>query len=157
MMRNIPSKAALVGFSLLFLSLSSVHAATVSMMVIESGPSKKNGAEIAALWENAMMDVFFDAGHIVSNAPALKAELPENEDFPESARTSFEDASRGGADFFIIVQLKAMEVAFRVYAIHPYRLLYTGQYTEPTNLSLKEEFSNAKKATQMIIPYLRGR
>ena len=54
--------------AIFLLSGVSVNAANVSVMVIESGVRKTVSA---AAWENGLMDVLFEAGHVVSNAQNL--------------------------------------------------------------------------------------
>jgi hypothetical protein len=58
------------------------------------------------LWENGLMDVFFDAGHIVSNAPIMRIPEKTTEKLPDPVRIEFDQARNGGADYFIMVLLE---------------------------------------------------
>jgi hypothetical protein len=52
-----------------------------------------------------MMDAFFDAGHIVSNAPAFQLGDASGA-IPREAGHDFDLARTGGAEFFVLVVLK---------------------------------------------------
>ena len=58
------------------------------------------GLVLCGLWESGLMDVFFEAGHIVSNAPALRLDRKPAEAFPEAARPELNEAIAGGGGVF---------------------------------------------------------
>jgi hypothetical protein len=95
--------------------------------------------ESSALWETCLLDVFFEAGHVVSNSPILHlsgigaADFPGRDDpggeFPRGVRPELDDAILGGADYLILVLLsypptsdprtKPEEVNLRIYSLKP--------------------------------------
>jgi len=76
----------------------------VSIYVIETGvPEEAVIYPHSELWENAFLDVFFEAGHIVTNDTTLRLyEKPSQEiiDF-----INLEEALSSGIDYVIIAQL----------------------------------------------------
>jgi hypothetical protein len=144
-----------------------VPASTVSFLVIETGLGEESPAnESSILWETALMDVFFDMGHIVSNAPVLR--LPEKpaREFPEEARVDFNEALTGGAEFFIIALLdyqgtpdgevpKPRSISLRLFRIKPYQFLFKQDYAGGVRLSAEEEFAGAKNAARAITSHLK--
>jgi hypothetical protein len=158
----------LFGAALLLGALGApLSAANLSFLVVETG-SGGGGSPVAApaglappfesssLWETSLFDVFFEAGHIVSNFPILPmrdssgADFPGREaphkEFPRELGPDLRDAAAGGADFFILVLLdypaeavertaKPGQVSLRVYSAAPasrgrgaqgYRFVYEG-------------------------------
>ncbi|MDR2048038.1 MAG: hypothetical protein LBP69_01140 [Treponema sp.] len=90
-----------------FFSLGALSAATVSFLVVETGLAEESvRPQSSLLWENGLMDVFFDAGHIVSNAPIMRIPEKTAEKLPGPARIEFDEAKNGGADYFIVVLLE---------------------------------------------------
>ncbi len=131
----------------------SVPAATVSVQVVESGlPTDATVPEASSAWEAGLLDVCFDAGHIVSNAPILR--VPENWS-PDDATLAA--AREGGADFLILALLEydpalaghtsadgsavrrsPLRVICRLLAVHPRR-----QIAEKTLADLEASSSGA--------------
>jgi hypothetical protein len=156
------------GFLCLSLLLSvPLSAATVSFLVIETGLWEGEGRnEFSTLWETSLMDVFFESGHIVSNAPIMRLPVNPEGEFPEEARGDLEEAKKGGMEFFILalldyagssgtgVQRPPRIVSLRLFRVDPYGLLFEQRYTGAVTASANEEFLNAKKAAQTIIPHL---
>jgi hypothetical protein len=112
-------------------------AATVSIMVIETGGTRTKVSRTATIWEAGMMSVLFEAGHIVSNAPAVRIPNADERALPTEARREFEEAANGGADYFIMIllfykdgfeTLDPEEVSLRLYKIRPYGILYSEKY-----------------------------
>jgi hypothetical protein len=114
------------------------------------------------------MDVFFDEGHIVSNAPMMRLpEKPEGE-FPREAVEDLQDAREGGADFFVLAlldyagspaagnQRPPRTVSLRLFKINPYQFLFEQLFFGTVSASAKDDFLNAKKAVQSIIPRIHG-
>jgi hypothetical protein len=97
--------------AMVFFAFGTLPAATVSFLVVETGLAEESRRpQSSLLWENGMMDAFFDAGHIVSNAPIMR--IPElsgektTEKLPDPIRTELDQARNGGADYFIVVLLE---------------------------------------------------
>ena len=84
-----------------------VSASMISFLVLETGlPPEANIVGYADVWEDGIMGAFFDEGHIVSNYPAMRAENYPEELIPLEARGDYEEAFRGGAEFFVLVLLE---------------------------------------------------
>jgi hypothetical protein len=154
--------------SAIFLSLLPVTqsgAATVSIMIVETGRDTQADGGASGIWEGGMMDVFFDSGHIVSNAPALRTLPDYDEALEDEVRRSLEEASRNGADYFVVARLdyssaeakgtqKPERVSLKLYKIQPYAVLYDKNLD--ADFLTYETLSNAKKAAMILAPYLRG-
>jgi hypothetical protein len=116
-----------------------LFSATLNFLVVETGPSGESPSvsESSALWEACLLDVFFEAGHIVSNYPILRlaglsaADFPGTDSpakgFPREIRQELEAAALGGVDYLVLVLLgyprgaagpkaKPEEVNMRIYS-----------------------------------------
>jgi hypothetical protein len=130
--------------------------ATLNFLVVETGslgesspgesavgegplPVSSAPFESSALWETCLLDVFFEAGHVVSNSPILRlsgigaADFPGKDnpggEFPREVRPELEDAILGGADYLVLVLLsyppgsdpraKPEAVNLRIYSLKP--------------------------------------
>jgi hypothetical protein len=167
---TISIRFLLVFFSFFIVKVNVIPAATVSVLVIEIGSTGNTG--IAGLWETGIMDVLFDMGHIVSNAPVLRVPQLDEGEMPAEARHGFEEADINGVDYFIIAELsypkiektgiektrieRPYQVELKLYKTNPYSILYNKKYAAAPDTPLSEEISNAKDAARMLVPYLRG-
>jgi hypothetical protein len=162
----------------LFLGLVCVlrlEAATVSFMVIETGlPEDWGASRHAGLWESGLLDVFFEAGHIVSNAPVLRLPQKPAAQFPEEARTDLAEALEGGAEYIILALLdyetpaagsasnpppvgKPRNISLRVFRARPYTLLYERQFADTNSVTLKDEYDGVKSAARTLVPHINNR
>jgi hypothetical protein len=92
---------------MIFLALGTLPAATVSFLVVETGLAEGSvRPQSSLLWENGLMDAFFDAGYIVSNAPIMRIPEKTTEKLPGPVRIELDEARNGGADYFIVVLLE---------------------------------------------------
>jgi len=98
---GIKTTAAVVAIGMVALSVPA-RAATFTVQVVESGLSAEYAVlEASSAWEAGLMDALFDAGHIVSNAPVLRAEADwvlGDEDMNL--------AREGGADYLLLARLE---------------------------------------------------
>jgi hypothetical protein len=141
----------------------SLQAATVSVLIVETGlPPGTEHSPSASIWESGIMDAFFDAGHIVSNAPILQIpDMPDSE-LPPEARRDFDEARLGGADFFVMVLLSypkdslehPKEVSIRLFSISSGKMIYQSSLTVRVWENPEEEFRDAKRNGGRIIPQL---
>jgi len=149
--------------------LMPLTAATVSVLVIQTGlPSETGLNPSASVWESGVMDAFFDAGYIVSNAPILQLDKASGSQLPLEARQEFEEARLGGADFFVVVHLDypaSVEVPGQEQNKSVFIAVFsvsTGELLHETSMSTRswgnpnEEFLIAKQNTGNIILRLRG-
>ena len=155
---------------LVFLGFMSLNAATVSVLVVESGLPPGNGCTSSAeVWESGFMDTFFDAGHIVSNAPCFQigsildsnADIAASRVLPREVNGDFDQARIGGADFFVLVILNYTEsmehpkdVIIRVFSVSTGDLLHETKGTVKAWINTDEEFLDVKRQAGRIVPHL---
>ncbi|GHV56243.1 hypothetical protein AGMMS49579_20580 [Spirochaetia bacterium] len=154
-------------FFLILMTLP-LHGATISFLVIETGlweDAKAN--EYSSLWENSLMEVFFEEGHIVSNSPVLRLAEKSDKEFPDEATGEFSGAVEGGVDYFILAMLdfpataggkirKPGDISLRLYKTRPYEFLYEERYAGRNNNNMNDEFVRVKQTVRRLLPYLKG-
>jgi hypothetical protein len=137
----------------------------VTFMVLETGLKGNQTNDPASIWESGLMDVFFEGGHIVSNARALQLDGPLSEQpvdaFPGEARQDLEEAVNGGSDFFVLVILEHTntggQISCRLWRLHPYQFMFERHYTTRTNMSSVEERADIKNTARTIMSHLKDR
>ena len=151
---------------LCFLGSLSLGAATVSVLVVETGLPPGDGCTPSAeIWESGMMDVFFDAGHIVSNAPChqLGVDIPKiSGKLPSELSGDFDQAKLGGADFFVLILLNypggslegPKDVYIRVFKVSSGVLLYEASEKAQVWENFDEEFLDVREKAEKVIPEL---
>jgi hypothetical protein len=177
-MKCLFPKGFLLVFALAFFPVFPVLAENVSVMVIESGAGAVAGAGNADFWENGMMEVLFDAGHIVSNARSMRiARFPDDE-FPNEALRDFQEAAEGGAEYFVLALLEygnsetdayvqPESISLRIYKINPYAFLFEKKLVgkpslaktgakKPEKIVAREtdDLWNVKNAAEAVISYI---
>jgi hypothetical protein len=88
--------------------LSPVFCANVSVLVVETGLRDGRPAfysEATSLWETGLMDVFFEEGHIVTNAQAIALEKKPGKEFEDEIQSYVIDAGDAGMDYFVLAYL----------------------------------------------------
>jgi hypothetical protein len=157
-------------FLILFIAAAAMipaGAATISIMIIETGMTDESAKRTADIWESGMMDAFFDEGHIVCNTPAIQIPNLDDEELPKEARRNFEDADINGVDYFVIAQLNYSQngssvitgpdkVSLKLYRVSPYSILYKTSFPANSGIPASEEFSGAKNAARMLLTYIKG-
>jgi len=145
-------------FTLLFCAfiLPPLFGATVSCLVIETGPSGGPKSQYSAMWENNMMDVFFDTGHIVSNARMIRLERKPAENFPGEAEKEYQEARASGMDYFLIAIIDQNQtVSLRLFNTNSRQLIKEQVYAYNKPNSAREENENIKKAIGLIASQIR--
>jgi hypothetical protein len=142
-------------------------ASMVSFLIIETGLKPETSAgEYSTLWEDGLMGVFFDSGHIVSNGAVLRLEKRPVKDFPDEAQADFLEASQGGAEYLVIALLeykdyngnyKPSDVSLRVFAVTSRNLVYQQEFPAGIGADLREEYTRAQEAARAIITHLKDR
>jgi hypothetical protein len=152
---------------LVIMAVAPVFAVNVSIMVVETGLKETGGGkDTASKWESGMMDVFFDTGHIVSNARSIVLNGIEAETILETIGHELREAEEGGAAYFVLAVLdyenKTVDtktpnrVSLRLYNIDKHTLIAEETYNWSKKLQQSDYFSNAKRAVRLIIPYMGG-
>ena len=162
------SLALILGLLGLFFLNFPLNAATVSVVVVEAGLPPGNGCTLSAeIWESGMMDVFFEAGHIVSNAPCMQINDISGI-LPAEVNRDFDQARIGGADFLVLVILNYKDGSAEYSELAEYpkevfiRLFYvsTGELLHETIIAAANwgttdaEFIDAKQQAGKIVPRL---
>ena len=157
-----------VGAALAVALATGAHGATVSFMVIETGIREEiPTADSSRLWGYALLDVFLDTGHIVSNAPLLRLAEKPAKSLPDEAREPLAEAREGGAEFFVVAvldyqhpsgteHLQPRTISLRLFQTAPYRFLYSREYTaHDLRLAEKDETGNARNLARLLAAHVR--
>ena len=145
-----------------FMGIVSLNAANVSVVVVETGLPPGNGCTPSAeVWESGMMDVFFEVGHIVFNAPCMQINNA-NGVLPREVNRDFDQARIGGADFLVLVILDyrdgsvedPKEVCIRVFQVSTGELLHESKIAARVWGNTDEEFVGVKLQAGRIAPQL---
>ena len=127
-----------------------LDAANVSVLIIETGLPKEHPTQnYSIVWENNLMDVLFEAGHIVSNAPLMRLSGKTNDGFPNEAEREMDEAQGSGMQYFLIAVINyplPYNVSLRLFSTSSSRILHEVKYVYKTPKSDKEETENIKKA-----------
>jgi hypothetical protein len=142
-------------------------AATVSFLVVETGLPRETEQNVYSdLWESGLFDVFFEAGHIVSNAPVKRLDAKPQKPLPDEFRGDLNDAAEGGAEYFVLALLdyppaaavneipKPQNISLKIFRIRPYKLLYEQGYSEKSSTNIDEEFTTIKQSIRGLVPHL---
>ena len=150
---------------LALLGFMSLGAATVSVVVVETGLSPEKGCTpSASVWESGIMDVFFEAGHIVSNAPCSQI-ISASGLLPSEVNQDFDQARVGGAEFFVLVILNHprdkpenfKEVIIRIFRVSTGELLHETSVSGRAWGNSEDEFLAAKQNAGNLVPRLRSK
>ncbi|MDR2176820.1 MAG: hypothetical protein LBP20_02125 [Treponema sp.] len=154
-------------------------AANVYIVVAETGGGEEKdllqeqqeaGFESSSLWEACLLDIFFEAGHVVSNSPILSlgAEIPEREvssaDFPAELNAELEEARSGGADYVVVALLsypaavdrktRPEQVRLRLYTLEPYRFVWENSLVRLART--ENETAQAQRLIRELIPHIEA-
>ena len=144
-----------------------LNAANVSFLIMETGlPAGNQSSQYSALWESGLFEIFFEHGHIVSNAPIMRVYEKPEEAFPSDAERDYEDAKRGGMDFFIIAIInypvsgsrtipKPQNVILRLFNTKTERMIHEQIFSDTKSKSSREEYDFVKKSVAEFAASLR--
>ena len=156
-----------------FLVSVSVFCANVSVLIVETGiknGSPERNGEITGLWESGLMDVFFEAGHIVTNATAFAIEEKPGL-LPGEIQSCIYEAKDGDVDYFILGYLnydpetlvaagvsetpRPVTMNFELYQVKAQRKIWTQRVElSKAAVSKKEELLRVKRAARSLIVHL---
>ena len=142
-------------------------AAMVSFLIVETGLNDGvPRTEYGDLWEDALMASFFDSGHIVTNSPILRMEQKPAQVLSGTVKTDFEEAVRGGADYFVLCFLdyqvqgrraSPVDITIRAYKTDTQELIAERSFPAGRARSLNEESRFARDAGGVIVSQIRDR
>jgi hypothetical protein len=147
----------IAAFAFAPLGAPTLGAATVSVLVMESGSPGEQTGQYSIMWENGLLEVFFETGHIVSNFPRISLEEKPADGFPDEAEKDFEGAKEGGMDYFLIaiVDYKTSNVFLRLFKTGSPKMIREQKYTVTTYRNIKEEYDKIKTAVVSMSVYLK--
>lgn len=127
---NMKKGLAAVIFGI-FLTLSA-EASLISFYVVETGLSPEGERNRhSQLWENAFMDVFFDAGYIVSNYPMMRLDKKPTSGIQLACGFDVFEARDAGVDYILIAQLDyasalnpPSEITLYVFTVAQHEIIY---------------------------------
>jgi len=147
-----------------FFAAFTVEASMISFFVIETGlPQEGERNQHSVRWENALLDVFFDAGHIVSNAPMLRLETKPAGDIFQSPEFNIEEeAMNGGMDYIVLAQLDYSgaqtpgEISFFIYRIRGRVKILERRVTGKIYRTAADEIDDLKIIVGELVPYFNN-
>jgi hypothetical protein len=150
-------------FTLLFcvFTLPCLFGATVSCLVIETGlPQGGSKSQYSTLWENNLLDVLFETGHIVSNGRMIRLNNKPAESFPEAAEKDFQEARQNRMDYFLIAIIEqnsgeGQTVSLLLFSTNSQKLIQELVYADNSHKSQREETESIKRAIGLIASQLK--
>ena len=134
---------------LAFFAAIPAGAAMISVMVIETGLPLDNQANRNSIqWENGILDVYYEMGHIVSNTPIMRLTQIPCEGFPDEAERDYEEARETGMNYFVIAIINypsPYKVSLRVFNTKSTQMLQELSYTDNPSLQEKDRYDRIKK------------
>ena len=156
----------LASFAFMLLVLSFPAFATmVSFLVVETGIGEEiASSQYSSLWEGALMDVFFDAGHIVTNHPVARMQEKPGLELPDIIKIDFYEALEGGAEYFLLGYLEyknseeiavPVQITLKLYKLESRELIYERIFPAGNGNNLNEDYQLAQRAGQTIISRIK--
>ena len=156
----------LLGCAVLLIFLGfPAYASMVSFIVVETGLNEEaSSPQYSSLWEGALMSVFFDAGHIVTNCPIGRIEKKPSSDLSGTLKADFDEAVLGGAEYFILGFLEYQaqksgaiprEITIKIYRTDSKALVFEQNFPAGTGKNLNEEYQLAQNAGRIIIAHVK--
>jgi len=152
---------------LLLLLAFPVSASMVSFQLVETGLNDRAvSGQHTRLWESGLMSVFFDAGYIVTSGPITRMENKTEADFNGLIELDFNEAIRGGADYFIVGLIAyntnmgratPVSIVLQVYDSNSRQLIHEQNFAAGGGRNDTEELQLAQNAGRIMISYIRGR
>ena len=144
-----------------------ISASMVSFMVVETGLNEEAvSVPYTGIWEGGLMDVFFDAGHIVTNSPSTRIQKRPVRDFIGLLEDDYMEAVSGGAEYFILAYLEfkssggravPVRVTLKLYKTDSQRLVFEQNFAAGSGKDNNEEYRIAQNAGRIMIPHLKDR
>jgi hypothetical protein len=149
---------------LLLLLVFPASASMVSFLVVETGLSEETKTQYGSLWEGGLMEVFFDAGHIVTNCPIARMEKMPEKDLSGPIGNDFFEAAVNGAEYFVLCFLEFQKkdgsvpkaMVIKIYDINAEKIIFVRSFPAGTGKSLGEEYQIAQNAGRVIVSNIKG-
>ena len=134
----------------------------ISFIVIETGLPQEGERNYHSVYlENALLDVFFDRGHIVCNFPIMRLEARPSGDFLQSSAYDMEEeALNAGVDYIVLAQLDYSgsqspgEISFFIYRVRGRVKVLERQISGKTYRTARDEIDDLKIIVGELVPYL---
>jgi len=146
-------------------TLPGLFGANVSCIVIETGlPATGPKSQYSAMWENSLMDVLFETGHIASNGRIMRLARKPEGGFPIEAERDFEEAKETGMDYFLVAIIEQPEktepaghrsVYLRLFSTKSRVLINEQVYEDNKPKNAKEENENMKQTIGLIVAQIK--
>ena len=150
--------------ALLILICSSSYATLISFAFVETGVSSGvPSTQHSSVWEGGMMEVFFDAGYIVTNSPAGRLEIKPEQILSGSILSDFEEAIMGGAEFFVLglfeCQVESgratpININMKIFSTITNEMIFDHIFPIDSGRTLAQEFEFAKDVGRIILNQL---
>jgi len=155
------AKLFLIIFSL-FISVNA-GASTIAINIVETGtPESRSLYEYTELWEDAFMDVFFESGFIISNAPVMRFETKPVIGIFEYLFYDAAEINRWGVDYIFITQLdytgtlrQPSEITFIIYRVKTKEIILERKIEGRTYRSTREGYDDIKSIVRGLVPFIR--
>jgi hypothetical protein len=142
-------------------------ASMVSFLLVETGLSEgAQSSQYSSVWEGGLMDVFFNAGHIVTNLPIARMEKKPAQELSGQVEGDFHEAVYGGADYFVVGFLEYQNqgprtaptsISLKLYSAATGNLVFEQGFPAGTGRNLDDEYRLAQNAGRVIVSHLQER
>jgi len=150
-------------FTLIFILAFPLPAATISFLMVETGLDEgAQTTQYGSIWEGGLMEVFFNAGFIVTNSPIARMEnIPEY--FNGELQAYLDDAIMGGAEFFILGFLEydsqernssLLGIKIEIYHGRDQTQIFEQYFPAGTGRNTNEEFQLAQSAGRVLVSFI---
>ena len=158
----------LLGLAVLLVLLAfPASASMVSFLLVETGINESVAStQYTSLWEGALMEAFFNAGHIVTNSPIVRMAKQPAQDLSGPMKDDFNEAVDAGADYFIlgfieyVIQKEKpvpVGVILKLYKGNSQKAVYEQHFPAGTGKNLNEEYQLAQDAGRIIVSHLEDK
>jgi len=158
-------KGVIAAFLGVFLAFS-IEASMISFCVIETGLSPESERNRhSMLWENAFMDVFFDAGYIVSNYPMMRLDSKPVDSKSTIRASGFDvdEAIEVGVDYILIARLDydtalqpPGEISFFLFKVTQHEIVYEKRIAGRSYKSNREVSDDIKTIIRELLPFIKN-
>jgi hypothetical protein len=158
-------KKRLYGIAFIVLLPIPLYAANISVLVAETGLLEGVPPfAVSSIWEGILLEVFFEEGHIVSNAPVIRLPSFPNKELPGEAVSDFYEAAGSGAEYFILAILdysgvkqdgkqKQPDVNLRLFTTRPYKMIHKVHADLSREKAIHEDFTSIKRQVERLMVY----